>query len=59
MGNFRELVVWKDAKQLAVQVYRLTRQFPPEERFGLTSQLRRMGSWYGRSKPLRMPSPAG
>ena len=41
MGNFRELVVWKAAKQLAVQVYRLTRQFPPDERFGLTSQLRR------------------
>lgn len=39
MGNFRELVVWKDAKQLAVRIYRLTKQLPADERYGLTSQL--------------------
>jgi four helix bundle protein len=41
MGNFRELVVWKDAKALAVEVYALSRRLPPDERFGLISQLRR------------------
>lgn len=41
MGNFRELIVWKDAKALAVAVYELTKRLPSEERFGLTSQLRR------------------
>jgi four helix bundle protein len=41
MGNFRDLVVWKEAKALAVVVYTATRHLPRDERFGLTSQLRR------------------
>ncbi len=41
MGNFRELVVWKEAKELAVVVYAATRRLPRDERFGLTTQLRR------------------
>jgi four helix bundle protein len=41
MGNFRELTVWKEAGGLAVEVYRLSARLPADERFGLTSQLRR------------------
>jgi four helix bundle protein len=40
-GTFRDLEVWKTAMELAVQVYRLTARFPKEERYGLTSQMRR------------------
>ena len=39
--NFEDLLVWQKAVELAVQIYALTRKFPGEERFGLTSQLRR------------------
>ena len=39
--SFRDLDVWKDAVALAQVVYEETRQFPDDERFGLTSQLRR------------------
>jgi four helix bundle protein len=39
--NFEELLVWQKAVELAVQIYALTRAFPDDERFGLTSQLRR------------------
>ena len=41
MFNFEKLEVWKKSIALADQVYVLTRSLPPEERFGLTSQLRR------------------
>ncbi|MDZ4389451.1 MAG: four helix bundle protein [Gemmatimonadales bacterium] len=41
MGDFRGLVAWQLAHQLVLEVYRATAAFPPEERFGLTSQLRR------------------
>ena len=37
----RTLKVWRDAVVLARDVYAHTATFPPEERFGLTSQLRR------------------
>ncbi len=39
--TFRDLVVWNLGKTLAVDVYRATAGFPPAERFGLASQLRR------------------
>ena len=41
MRNFRELKVWQKAHQFVLEVYRVTKSFPAEERFGLTSQLRR------------------
>jgi four helix bundle protein len=41
MQDPRKLVVYGEAGQLAVAVYRLTLPFPFEERFGLTQQLRR------------------
>jgi four helix bundle protein len=40
-GTFRDLEVWKAAMEFALRVYRLTAQFPKEERYGLTSQMRR------------------
>jgi len=39
--SFRDLLVWQRSMQLAAAIYRLTRDFPREEMFGLTSQLRR------------------
>jgi four helix bundle protein len=41
MQNFRELKVWQGSHALVLEVYRLTRSFPPEERFCLVTQLRR------------------
>ena len=38
---FENLEVWEKSKELAVSVYKLTSSFPPEEKFGLVSQLRR------------------
>jgi four helix bundle protein len=39
--SYRDLVVWQKAIELVFEVYRLTRMFPPDERFGLTAQVRR------------------
>lgn len=39
--QFENLDVWKDAIALSDAVYRATRRFPDDERFGLTAQLRR------------------
>jgi len=41
VSSFRELVVWQRSIQLATLVYRLTRDFPREETYGLSSQMRR------------------
>ena len=41
--SFKDLQVWQRSIQLSVAIYRLTQDFPAEERFGLTSQLRRAG----------------
>ncbi|MCL6649685.1 MAG: four helix bundle protein [Chloroflexi bacterium] len=38
--SFRDLEVWQKAMELAEEVYRLTKDFPQEELFGLTSQMR-------------------
>ncbi|HUH61590.1 MAG TPA: four helix bundle protein, partial [Terracidiphilus sp.] len=39
--SFRDLHVWQRAMQLTVAIYRLTKDFPKEEQFGWTSQIRR------------------
>lgn len=41
MQRFTELKVWQKGHALVLTVYRLTASFPADERFGLTSQLRR------------------
>ncbi len=39
--NFRDLKVWQLGMQLAEEVYRLSRQFPKHETYGLGSQIQR------------------
>jgi len=39
--NYRELVVWQKAMDLTEAIYRMTADYPREERYGLTSQIRR------------------
>jgi four helix bundle protein len=41
MFNFEKLTVWEKAIDFGDSVYGITRQFPADERFGLTSQMRR------------------
>lgn len=41
MKDFRDLLVWGKAHHLVLAVYQLTATFPRDERYGLTSQLRR------------------
>jgi four helix bundle protein len=41
MQDFQKLVVWQKAHQLTLDVYRITRTYPKEELYGLTSQTRR------------------
>ena len=41
MQNFRDLSVWKAANGVVLQVYRLTKDLPASENFGLTANLRR------------------
>lgn len=41
MRDFREIKVWHKAHELTLAVYKETGGMPPEERYGLTSQLRR------------------
>jgi four helix bundle protein len=40
-GTYKDLEAWQCAMALVLEVYRSTANFPREERFGLTSQLRR------------------
>ncbi len=39
--NYRDLIVWQKAMDLAEEIHRLTKTFPREELYGLTSQIRR------------------
>lgn len=39
--SHRDLVVWQRSLDFVESIYRITNNFPPDERFGLTSQLRR------------------
>ena len=39
--SFEELTVWKDARKFANKIYNLTKKFPKEENYGLTSQITR------------------
>ena len=41
MHNYKELNVWKRSIKLCATIYKLTANFPNEERFGLISQMRR------------------
>jgi four helix bundle protein len=39
--SFRDLIVWQKAHELVLDVYKATKDFPKEEMYGLTSQIRR------------------
>ncbi len=39
--GFENILAWQKAHEFVLNVYKTTRNFPPDERFGLTSQFRR------------------
>lgn len=39
--NFHDLIVWQKAMDIVVNIYKITKSFPREEIYGLTSQIRR------------------
>ncbi len=39
--DFKDLLVWREARKLTKEIYQVTAYFPEIERFGLTNQLRR------------------
>ena len=39
--NFQDLLIWSKGHALVLEIYKLTKNFPTEERFGLISQMRR------------------
>lgn len=39
--DFKQLMVWRKGKALAVLVYKMTKAFPKDEMYGITSQMRR------------------
>ena len=41
LKNYKELNVWQKAYNLCIEIYKITRKFPKEELYGLTSQMRR------------------
>jgi four helix bundle protein len=47
MKDFRQLIVWQKAHAVTLELYVITRKFPVEERYGLTSQIRRSSASIG------------
>ena len=45
--DFKKLEVWKSAHQLTLDIYRLTTNFPKDERFGMIQQIRRAAASIG------------
>ena len=41
MANYKTLIVWQKANELALKIYKLTEDFSKKETFGITSQIRR------------------
>ena len=41
--SFEKLAVWQKSREIAVVIYKITREFPKEELFGISSQMRRCG----------------
>lgn len=41
LKNYRDLKVWQKSYQLCLEIYKATKEFPKEERYGLRSQIRR------------------
>lgn len=59
MQDFRDLLVWRKAHALAIAIHKATKRFPADERFSMTSQIRRcagsisanIAEGYGRGNP--------
>lgn len=49
--HYRESIVWQKAMDLVESLYKFTSQFPREEIYGLTGQLRRASDY----RPLQLP----
>ena len=57
MKTYRDLLVWQKSMALVTEIYRLSKSFPKDETYGLTSQMRRcavsipsnMAEGYGRN----------
>jgi four helix bundle protein len=41
MQNYRNLKVWQKAHELVLKIYRVTQNFPSDEKYGTVSQMRR------------------
>ncbi len=41
MNTYKDLIVWQKGVDLVVEVYKLTKLYPADEKFGLVSQMRR------------------
>ena len=44
MSNYKKLKVWENAHQFTIDIYNITKKFPNNEQYGLTSQIRRSSS---------------
>ncbi len=62
-GGFKDLILWQEAKNLTVLTYELTKNFPRNEEFGLTIQMRKCAvsvmsqiaeGWVRRSKKEKL-----
>jgi four helix bundle protein len=41
INTYKDLIVWQKAMSLVVSVYEISKEFPADERFGITNQIRR------------------
>lgn len=41
LSSYKNLIVWQKSMDLVLAIYELTKGFPPEEKYGLASQMRR------------------
>jgi four helix bundle protein len=44
MKSFRDLEIWKEAHYLRLEIYKISKEFPSDEKYNLTSQIRRSSS---------------
>jgi four helix bundle protein len=44
MSDYKKLKVWEDAHKFTIDIYNITKNFPNNEQYGLTSQIRRSSS---------------
>ncbi|MBN1292929.1 MAG: four helix bundle protein [Candidatus Latescibacteria bacterium] len=41
MNSYRDLIVWQKSMELVIRVYAITKPFPAEKLYGITSQIRK------------------